>query len=70
MRQYLDATVVRCPSQVLPTALLYQHHIHGTGLQVPVLMAGLSDLVRVKPADPCQHLADYLIKNNPKNSRQ
>ena len=25
---------------------------------VPVLMAGLSDLVRVKPADPCQHLAD------------
>ena len=32
---------------------------------VNVVQAGMSELVKVKPADPCQFLADYLIRNNP-----
>ena len=35
---------------------------------VTVLQAGMSEMVKVKPADPCQWLADYLISHNPKKS--
>jgi len=32
---------------------------------VPILLQGMSDLVSVRPVDPVEWLAAYLIKNNP-----
>ena len=31
----------------------------------PTLLAGLTELVKAKPQEPLQHLADWLLANNP-----
>lgn len=36
---------------------------------VPILLQGLSDLVKQRPDDPVEHLAAYLMKHNPKNKK-
>jgi len=33
---------------------------------VPILLQGMSELVTVRPTDPVEWLANYLLKNNPK----
>lgn len=37
---------------------------------VPVLMAGLQQLVRERPDDPIEFLCQYLQRNNPKKAQQ
>mmetsp|Transcript_28265 Transcript_28265/g.57871 ORF Transcript_28265/g.57871 Transcript_28265/m.57871 type:complete len:100 (-) Transcript_28265:150-449(-) len=37
---------------------------------VPILLQGLSDLVKTRPDDPVEYLAAYLMKHNPKNSKK
>ena len=36
---------------------------------VPVLLAGLTELASLQPADPVAWLAQYLIDNNPRNKK-
>eukprot|EP00283_Hemiselmis_rufescens_P019992 CAMPEP_0173440928 /NCGR_PEP_ID=MMETSP1357-20121228/23683_1 /TAXON_ID=77926 /ORGANISM="Hemiselmis rufescens, Strain PCC563" /LENGTH=96 /DNA_ID=CAMNT_0014406467 /DNA_START=36 /DNA_END=326 /DNA_ORIENTATION=- len=36
---------------------------------VPILLQGLSDLVKARPDDPVEYLAAYLMKHNPKNKK-
>mmetsp|Transcript_46148 Transcript_46148/g.144757 ORF Transcript_46148/g.144757 Transcript_46148/m.144757 type:complete len:98 (+) Transcript_46148:62-355(+) len=36
---------------------------------VPILLQGLSELVRARPDDPVEYLAAYLMKHNPKNKK-
>eukprot|EP00210_Caulerpa_lentillifera_P008087 g7721.t1 len=35
---------------------------------VPVLMKGLTNLVRERPEDPVEYLAAFLVNNNPNNN--
>eukprot|EP00287_Rhodomonas_sp_CCMP768_P012714 CAMPEP_0196719824 /NCGR_PEP_ID=MMETSP1091-20130531/2751_1 /TAXON_ID=302021 /ORGANISM="Rhodomonas sp., Strain CCMP768" /LENGTH=93 /DNA_ID=CAMNT_0042060889 /DNA_START=177 /DNA_END=458 /DNA_ORIENTATION=- len=37
---------------------------------VPILLQGLSDLVKTRPDDPVEYLAAYLMKHNPKNTKK
>eukprot|EP00486_Rosalina_sp_Unknown_P014259 CAMPEP_0201593304 /NCGR_PEP_ID=MMETSP0190_2-20130828/190950_1 /ASSEMBLY_ACC=CAM_ASM_000263 /TAXON_ID=37353 /ORGANISM="Rosalina sp." /LENGTH=109 /DNA_ID=CAMNT_0048052443 /DNA_START=49 /DNA_END=378 /DNA_ORIENTATION=+ len=32
---------------------------------VPILLAGMTELVKERPIDPIEYLAHYLLKNNP-----
>ena len=34
----------------------------------PLLLEGISWIIKEKPKDPVEHLAMFLLKNNPKNS--
>ena len=34
---------------------------------VPILLQAMSALVKERPEDPVQYVAEYLMKNNPKN---
>eukprot|EP00281_Chroomonas_sp_CCMP1168_P018974 CAMPEP_0206233590 /NCGR_PEP_ID=MMETSP0047_2-20121206/12093_1 /ASSEMBLY_ACC=CAM_ASM_000192 /TAXON_ID=195065 /ORGANISM="Chroomonas mesostigmatica_cf, Strain CCMP1168" /LENGTH=96 /DNA_ID=CAMNT_0053657529 /DNA_START=14 /DNA_END=304 /DNA_ORIENTATION=- len=36
---------------------------------VPILLQGLSDLVKERPDDPVEYLAAYLMKHNPKKAK-
>ncbi|KAJ1490565.1 dpy-30 like protein [Baffinella frigidus] len=36
---------------------------------VPILLQGLSDLVKARPDDPVEYLAAYLVKHNPKSKK-
>ena len=35
---------------------------------VPVLLSAMSELVKERPEDPIKFVANFLLKNNPKNS--
>jgi protein dpy-30 len=35
---------------------------------VPILMQGMQQLVKVRPEDPVEYLAAYLLKHNPKST--
>ncbi len=37
---------------------------------VPVLLSGLSALVKERPANPIEFLANYLLANNPQKPRE
>jgi protein dpy-30 len=37
---------------------------------VPLLLDGMSQLVRERPANPVEWLATYLLKHNPQNQNQ
>ena len=37
---------------------------------VPILLQGMSQLVKERPPNPIEYLATYLIKNNPQKTQQ
>ena len=44
---------------------LHHHHTAEDELEWPLLLQGMSELVKVRPNEPVEWLAHYLINNNP-----
>lgn len=57
--RYLYSATGRPSVNALPT----RDYLDAT--VIPVLMEGLSELARVRPANPVEYLAAYLFRNNP-----
>uniref|UniRef100_A0A6U2LMK3 Uncharacterized protein n=1 Tax=Leptocylindrus danicus TaxID=163516 RepID=A0A6U2LMK3_9STRA len=51
------------PSQINPQALPVRAYLDQT--VVPLLLDGMSELVKVRPDNPVEWLAAYLLRNNP-----
>jgi len=55
-------TLPFCPTQSLPIRAYLDQTV------VPILLDGMSALVKERPPNPVEWLAAYLIKNNPQGS--
>ena len=40
------------------------------GVVVPILMQGMQEMVKQRPEDPIEWIADFLHKNNPKKRKK
>ncbi len=69
MRAYLDQTVVPLLLQALPLSRFFLDIISchlSLPLRCGVRVQGMSELVKVRPENPVEWLAKYLLNNNPK----
>lgn len=59
MERLAEGLLDAMPKRALPKQEYLQETV------VPILVEGLSWLIKKKPEDPVEHLAMFLIKNNP-----
>jgi nucleoside-diphosphate kinase len=61
----LEDLALQNATQKHARSILKQEYLEGTVL--PLVLEGLSWIIRERPNDPVEHLAMYLLKNNPTN---
>ena len=68
MGQTAEAAALNVSSQIDLQALPIRQYLENT--MVALLVQGLTQLVRVRPEDPVEWLAAFLLKNNPNAKKQ